>query len=135
MGSELVESAPLEKPFTKVFEKAFPFYLALGMSYEDFWSKDSCMVIAYREADKIRRTERNYEAWLQGAYVYEAIVAVAPVLIPFAKNPKPSPYLKEPYPLSKEEAEEKREEEGKSDNELAVAKFAEWAKRLKLPKG
>lgn len=52
--------------------------------------------------------------WLQGAYVYEAICRVSPVLHAFAKKgAKPMPYLSEPYALSEKQAELREEEHAK----------------------
>ena len=89
----------------ELFAKIFPYYLALGMSYDDFYNKDHELVIAYRQAEKIKREKENADMWLQGLYVYQAVSRVAPLLAPFAKHPKAEPYLDKPIPLTEEEAE------------------------------
>lgn len=79
----------------------FPYYLAIGMTYDQFWNQDVCLVKAYREADKIKRDLRNQDLWLQGAYIYEAILDAAPVLR-FSLNrkpPKPIPYRDQPIDI------------------------------------
>ena len=83
----------------EIFDKAFSEYLVMGMSYDEFYNKDHTLVIAYRNLHKRKKEERNRELWLQGAYVYEAIVRVAPALNPFAKHPKIEPYLDKPFSL------------------------------------
>ena len=88
-----------------LFAKLFPTYLAMGMSYDDFYNKDHELVIAYRQAEKMKREKENADMWLQGLYVYQAVSRVAPLLVPFAKHPKAEPYLDKPIPLTKEEAE------------------------------
>lgn len=87
--------------YTNAFKKVFPHYLALGMTYEQFWNQDVELVRFYREAAKIKRDLRNQDLWLQGAYIYEAILDAAPVLqVNLGKKPrKPTPYREQPYDL------------------------------------
>ena len=95
------EDSDIQTPVScrEIFDKAFPDYLVMGMSYDDFYNKDHTLVIAYKKAYERKRKETNFDLWLQGTYVYEAISRVAPILVPFAKRPKVEPYLKKPYPL------------------------------------
>ena len=102
------------KTYTDVFNKHFPFYLAEGMSYEAFWDDDVDIVKFYRKAYKIKRDKANFNAFLIGNYVYDALCDVAPALIsPFMKHPKIEPYHKNPYILDdghKHEAEASKEQ-------------------------
>lgn len=93
------------------------------MTYDQFWNQDVCLVKAYREADKIKRDLRNQDLWLQGAYIYEAILDAAPALR-FSLNrkpPKPIPYRDQPIDIhtGTRKQEEKQEKplsvEEKSD--------------------
>lgn len=93
--------------------------MALGMSYDEYWNGDCMLVKYYRQAERIRQRRMNSQAWLQGRYVYDAIMAVAPVLIPFNKHPKPGEYPKEPYPIDRET----REAAEKKRMEMQKAKF------------
>lgn len=79
----------------------FPYYLAIGMTYDQFWNQDVELVKAYRDADKIKRDLQNQDLWLQGAYIYEAILDAAPVLrFSFNKKPpKPIPYRDQPIDI------------------------------------
>lgn len=96
--------------YTEIFKKAFPHYLAIGMTYDQFWNQDVELVKAYREADEIRRDRKNQDMWLQGAYYYEALLDASPALrTSFSKHPpKPVPYRQQPYELytSKEKLDE-----------------------------
>ena len=99
-----------EKPLTRtpdscreIFEKAFPSYLALGMTYDEYYRQDHTLVADYRIAYKRKMEQKNQDMWLQGAYVYEAIRRVAPLLIPFNEHPQEAPYLDKPFPMSGEE--------------------------------
>lgn len=83
----------------ETFDKAFPSYLAMGMSYDEFYKKDHTLAIAYRRAYKQKRDNDNFEKWLMGLYVYHAVSKVAPLLIPFNKHPKAELYLDKPLPI------------------------------------
>ncbi|HRU99152.1 MAG TPA: hypothetical protein P5092_17200 [Ruminococcus sp.] len=90
-----------------MFKAVLPYYLSIGMTNHEFWDEDSELVIAYREADERRLERANYEMWLQGLYIYQAIGAIAPAL---GFNPKkPEKYMEKPIPITKsaQEADEK----------------------------
>ncbi len=84
----------------EIFDKAFPSYLALGMTYDEFYREDHTLVIAYRKAYKQKMEQKNQDYWLMGAYVYQAICRAAPLLIPFNQHPKAEPYLDKPFPTN-----------------------------------
>lgn len=106
-------TAPL-KTYTEKFNELFPYYLSIGMTEEQYWDKDNQLVIAYRKADELRLTRKNQELWLQGAYFYDALCRVSPILHAFAKKgTKPSPYLTEAYSLTEKQAELVQEEKSK----------------------
>lgn len=86
----------------------FPYYMGLGMSYEEYWHGPAWLCAAYREAHDRRIHEEEWARHRQGAYIYHALLCVAPVLRAFAKGEvKPGEYPSEPWPLTKEEAEER----------------------------
>ena len=91
------------------------------MSYSDYWDGDSTMTKYYREKYKIERDRKNFELWLQGLYIYEALIDVYPVLNPFSKDKQPIPYRSEPLSLSQEENKKakERENEKKMHNGMA----------------
>lgn len=97
------ESTPTETPddFRTIIDKAFPSYLAMGMTYDEFYKMDHTLAIAYRKAFELKRAKENEDMWLMGAYVYQAVARVAPLLIPFNKHPKPDDYLNKPFPIYK----------------------------------
>ena len=71
------------------------------MTFDQFWNQDVELVKAYQEANKIKRDLRNQDMWLQGAYIYEAILDAAPALR-FSlgkKPPKPIPYRDQPIDI------------------------------------
>lgn len=104
--------------YEDVFNKHFPYYLAIGMSYEDYWERDCMLVKAYREADEIQKDRRNQELWLNGLYIYDAVLRIAPILQAFAKSgTKPTPYMEKPYDISNKAVENtKRNKEQETFN-------------------
>ena len=98
---------------TEQFYKAFPYYLSIGMTYDQYWNDNPCLTRYYREADEMRNERRNQDMWIQGMYIYEALCDVAPIMNGFAKKgTKPHPYTDHPYALT--EKQRKREEEEKA---------------------
>ena len=97
--------------YTEKFYEVFPYYLAIGMTPEQYWDGDCTLVKYYRKAEELRNERRNQELWLQGMYVYEAICDVAPILHAFAKKgTKAIPYPSKPYPLNEKQVKQDEEE-------------------------
>lgn len=133
MGSELVNPTP---PFTytEQFYELFPFYLSIGMTFDQYWNDDCALTVHYRKAHELRTKRKNHEMWLQGLYVYDALCSVSPILQAFAKKgTKPLPYPELPYPISDKEAKEREEERQRANRKKAMASFATWAAQLDLP--
>lgn len=111
--------------------------MSIGMSYDEFWNQDVALVRVYRKADELRRRRINETCWLQGMYIYEALCDASPIFHAFAKKgTKPSPYAKEPYPITESEIREHEEREAKAREERFKAEFAAFAERMrkKMPK-
>ena len=93
-----------EKTFSEVFDEQFVEYLALGMTYEQFWLEDVTLVRAYRKAYRLKYEREqdlaNWKAWIQGRYVYDALVEVAPYLNSL-KPKEPLPYDEKPYEIKR----------------------------------
>lgn len=108
-------TAPL-KTYTEKFHELFPYYLSIGMTEEQYWDRDSTLVVAYRKAEELKTNRKNQEMWLQGAYVYEALCRVSPLLHAFAKKgTKPVPYIAEPFAITEKQAECRQEEKEKKN--------------------
>lgn len=129
-------TAPFSNSYTTVFYDLFPFYLSIGMTFEQYWDGDPTLAKYYRKADELRRKRRNEELWLQGMYIYEALCDVSPVMNAFAKKgTKPHPYVDHPYAISATERKDERILQEKKDREKAKrymeAKMAAINKRFK----
>lgn len=110
----IVESTPL----TKLFEKSCPIYMSYGMSYNQFWYGDAYIVSFYRDAHKLKLQQDDEKNWMQGMYVYEAILDCSPVLHAFSKKgTKPLPYCNKPFLNDKFIEKTKVEKEKEIENE------------------
>ena len=105
-------------------------YIAMGMTYEQYWDGDTEAHRAYLKAYKIQMADQNKMAWIQGLYVYEAIGALAPMLKAFAKG-RARPYVKEPFDLFADEREAREEREAKERYERVKMKVAQFARAQK----
>ena len=84
--------------------------MSVGMSYDEFWYKEPDRARYYREAERLRQKNRDYDLWLQGRYFYDALCAVSPILHAFAASgTQAEEYLKEPYPRTHKDLEELQE--------------------------
>lgn len=113
--------------------------MAIGMTWDEYWFGDVRMTRTFFEAEEIRRKENlreeNMTAWLQGMYIYDAMLRVAPLLQPFSKTKKVLDYMEKPFDIfqegkEKKEAQRKAEEQRKENERLkAVLYFKKWAKQ------
>lgn len=129
------QSVPFSNSYTKTFYEAFPFYLSIGMTPEQYWDGDPTLAKYYRKADEMRRQRKNQELWLQGMYIYEALCDVSPIFNAFAKKgTKPRPYADHPYSITENERTSEKKLREKKDREKAKrymeAKMANLNKRF-----
>lgn len=97
--------------YTEILDEECSTYLMAGMSYDDYWNGPAEMVLYYKKKLKKERDYANFQSWLQGLYIYEAILNLSPVLKPFVKNPEVIPYREKPIPLTKAEIDKMLEEQ------------------------
>ena len=110
MGEDLNASPQEEKTIEETFNYLCPYLMALGMTYDEFWNKDPHIGKMFLKAHEIRQKQENERLWLQGYYFYVALCDVAPVLIFNAKRgTKVEPYLKQPFAMTQEEIEQRKE--------------------------
>lgn len=131
MGSELVSDSATHKNrsdslvapiylYSKKFDELFPFYLSIGMTYDQYWNEECTLTKAYLQAYKLNQKRENNRLWLQGMYIYEALCDVSPIMHAFAKKgTKPVPYPSQPYAITEEDVESKK----KKEQELRLSKL------------
>ena len=115
--------------YNEICDRLCPDYLAMGMTWHDYWYGDPEMVIAFRKAHELKRKQTNTKLWLQGMYIYEALLDASPAFRDLVKNPKVTPYPKEPYALSDTEAEKREKEKEEAQDKDTQAKFLAWVKK------
>ena len=101
--------------------------MMFGMTYEQFWDGDVSAHKMFRRAAKLRKKQKNEEAWLQGAYIYEALCA-ASSLFRGMKPSRPQSYRDRPYDVFEEERKRREEEEQRAHYEKMREKVAAFAK-------
>lgn len=102
-------------------------YIAIGMTYEQFWFGAPEIAAYYRKADKIKRKRDNEQLWINGMYTAEALASTVGNM--FAKGNKHK-YPSEPFPVTEADAEERRERERKAKMDRIKAAFT--AKALSI---
>ena len=87
MGDRLTEAKPKQTsqtPYGDIFDELEPHYLAMGMSYYDYWEGESRMKRAFRKAFAIRVENEQRIAdrnnWYMGQYILSALQSV-PLLV------------------------------------------------------
>ena len=81
-----------------IFSRALPEFMAMGMSPEQFYGGHSWLAVSYKAADAIARKRRNFDSYLMSAYVYDALLRLAPMFNPFDKR-KVEAMMEEPFDL------------------------------------
>lgn len=111
------------KTYTEVFMKVFPQYMIMGMTYEQFWHGPAWLAKAYRKAHEGRIRNEEWARWRQGAYFYDALLRVAPVMrAAFGKGKvEPGKYPQRPWPLTEKEAQEQEAEDRRQRFERFMA--------------
>ena len=124
MGCELLSSPTQIKTNTQIFEECFPTFLAIGMSYAEYWEGDPKLAQYYRKAYRIKQEEMNNNAWLQGMYIYDAVsTALHNALRGMGKSKPPvKDYAKQPYEIyKKNKTEQEKAKEVEKEQEKAAA--------------
>ena len=99
----------------------------MGMTPTDYWDGDIEYPKQFKKADDIRRERASSDAWLQGYYIYETLIDVAPLYHFGVKNPKARPYFKEPLPVTEEAIRKAEEDEAKKKMEKGIGKMLKFA--------
>ncbi len=142
MGDRLTEEDKPKQtgptPYGDMFDEALPHYLAMGMTWDEYWDGEYGTKKACRKAFQIRIENEQRLAdrnnWYMGQYIMAAIQAT-PLLVPGvnmrkgATNPDypDKPFLEKLEEQKKEENRKRREED---QSKLAMAMFQAMASKL-----
>lgn len=94
--------------FTRLLEQQCPVYMAMGMSYDEYWNGSADLTRSYLRAHRIRVKQTNQELWLAGLYMAHALSATVGNMLS-GKSAKKIEYPREPLPLSAAEQKEQDE--------------------------
>lgn len=127
-----------KQSFRKIFARDFPYFLSLGMTHEQYWYGDPLLVRDYLQAEVYRRKRENYNMWLGGLYMREAIMSSIGNAF-LGKGTPPYEYMEKPIPMDEEEIEAKRAEDEAREVEqaemymrLLVEQGKDWGKKEPL---
>lgn len=122
---EMLASSSKRASETKeeTFKRLYPYYMSIGMSYDEYWNGEPELVKYYREAYLLKGKQRNQELWLQGYYVYNA-VATALGNGFRKKGTSPTSYIEKPIPMNRLEIKEDQEHKEKEQ----IAKIMSYVK-------
>lgn len=107
-------------------EKECAYFLSIGMTWEQYWHGDPWAVLAFLEAEKLKRQRTSDEAWLYGLYVHDA-VAVAVNNALRSKHARAQKYIDRPLRIEPMTEEEKAAE-AEAKQEQATAAFYKMMK-------
>ena len=108
MDGDDLESEPSEITLSEFFIKMFPVYMAMGMSYDEYWNGPCWLARAYREAHQMKQRQEEWARWRQAAYIFDALLCASPMMKSFVKDAKPGKFPEEPWPLTQKEADERQ---------------------------
>ena len=101
----------------ELFERDCPYYLSIGMTYDEYWNGDPTMVGAFYRAEQIRQERVDAESWVLGAYFKKAIESSIGNAF-LQKGNEPIEYPSEPWATTerkKREPPQKSEEQEERD--------------------
>lgn len=128
MDDNGVTVAKKPRKYGEIFEENCPFYLSIGMTYEQYWEGEASLPRYYRKAYKIRQEKINQEAWLNGLYTFDALVSALSHL-----NPKQSShknYVAEPYSFNTVKNDEEKKIEAEAQAEVWMKSWAAATKKM-----
>lgn len=137
MGSNQVSDYFPEKKekedvsYGELISRVCPDYLAMGMTLDEYWNGDPSNLEYVRKAHLLRRKQANFDAWLNGHYVYIALQCVSPMFRDWLRDHHPEKYPNEPIDIYPKQVEKTDEEKLADKKELAnQATIRAWVDRV-----
>ena len=124
-------------PYGDMFDEALPHYLAMGMTWDEFWDGEYGMKKACRKAYQIRMENEQRIAdrnnWYMGQYIINVLQAVPLFVAGFnTKGVNLPDYPDKPYyeRFDEQKKEETRKRHEEDQSKLAMAMFQAMASKL-----
>lgn len=131
MGGNVEDNHSLPFSLTKIFEEVCHVYMAMGMTYDEFWNQDPKLAKYYRDAYEYKQRQENVMMWYQGQYFASAIMATVGNM--FSKQH--IDYVSEPFPITERELAEKKALAEQKKMERDKARFMALALKLNANMG
>lgn len=129
MGDRLTETSLT--PYGDIFDEVLPSYMAMGMTYDQYWDGEVGMKTAYRNAYRARIEQEQRIAdrnnWLMGQYIISVLNSV-PLLVAglnVKKGANLPQYMEKPIyeRMDAEKKEEDRKKYEENQTKLAMSMF------------
>lgn len=101
----------------------FPYYLALGMTYEQYWHGDPYLTVYYQKAKKMKFDYDNQMAWINGMYIYDAVSAIVFNTWCRKEGEQCKNYADKPYEFDEVKQEEELKKEAEVQAEAWMRNF------------
>ena len=101
-----------DTPISDMLDKICPYYMMIGVPYDEFWNGDYTHLKYYVEKHKLDIERRNQELWLQGMYFYDALSTVISNAMAKSRSGHKN-YPDKPYRITEQSEEEKKAEKEK----------------------
>lgn len=98
-------------------EEQCPIYMAMGMSYDEYWNGELERAKFYRKAFELKKKQDNEKLWMQGAYIYNVLQDIYPLFNAWAEGAEVQPYMEFPLPLDEEERKDQETAKAKEEME------------------
>lgn len=105
------------------FWEQFPYYLAYGMTSDEYWNGDNRLCRAYRKAYELKMQVENANEHRLGAYIYTALGNISPLFRFSTRREKAIPYPPEPFAITKQQVEERKQRDFENRREAFFAKL------------
>lgn len=125
-GESELDSSSRPTTFSEFADELCSHYMSIGVSCEEYWHGDPTNLKHYAKANELKNEQRNWEMWLQGLYIHNAVGVV--LKNAFArKGATPEKYIEKPIritPLT--DAEKARNAE--RERQKIIANLTAWGK-------
>ncbi len=128
------QSSNVDKTYTEIFDEVCPYYMSIGVTYEEFWYGDFAICKYARQAEKLRRKRTNQEMWWNAIYMFRTMLDVAPAFRDFGdgKKTKISFSTEQPFPMDKQESEEIEKAKHERQKEEFLSKMLSYTQSHNL---
>ena len=114
--------------YRKVMNEWFPYYLALGMTYEQYWRSDPYLTVYYQKAKKMKFDYDNQMAWINGMFMFVGRVAYGCHKLVPKEGEQCKNYTDKPYEFDGAKQEEELKKEAEVQAEAWMRNFVNFYK-------